>query len=328
MKNGLLIIHPAITTTPEKVEIQKNLAESQNVNIDNQYLITKIQDESVSLINDNYDVVYYLTPEKLEDMKFSERLISTIGKSMKIGGQFFGLSDKFKLNALLNGFIVIPEEQSEGLGYHWVKKEDKNSSQAAAVSLAPVSLKKKSITKATNGKLPTFVRKNANPLPSFKPAVASQAEQHDQDIDDDEGVDKNKQALLASLLNNSEQESFSEKDLIDARVSSAREDKITAVECIHTGVKRKKACKDCSCGLKEEEEAEIDGVRAAQDRVVVQFTPAELTEIDFTIEGKKVGGCGSCTLGDAFRCDGCPYLGLPAFTPGQAINLTAISDDL
>ncbi|ODQ62285.1 hypothetical protein WICANDRAFT_22990, partial [Wickerhamomyces anomalus NRRL Y-366-8] len=70
------------------------------------------------------------------------------------------------------------------------------------------------------------------------------------------------------------------------------------------GKKRRKACKDCT----------------------FQFSAKELTEIDFTVEG-KTGGCGSCSLGDAFRCSGCPFLGLPAFKPGQAITLDSIDDD-
>lgn len=82
--------------------------------------------------------------------------------------------------------------------------------------------------------------------------------------------------------------------------------------------RKKRACKDCTCGLKELQEEEEESTK-------VKLTATELSEIDFTIEGKK-GGCGSCSLGDAFRCDGCPFLGLPPFKPGEVIRVDGFDD--
>lgn len=103
------------------------------------------------------------------------------------------------------------------------------------------------------------------------------------------------------------------------------------------GKRRRKACKDCSCGLREIEEAEEEQQRKKQNQVILNLDGGSNKSnsvfdddyaIDFTVPGKPVGSCGSCALGDAFRCDGCPYLGLPPFKPGEIINISAIKNDL
>eukprot|EP01015_Nassula_variabilis_P005374 TRINITY_DN1392_c0_g1_i7.p1 TRINITY_DN1392_c0_g1~~TRINITY_DN1392_c0_g1_i7.p1 ORF type:complete len:298 (+),score=41.45 TRINITY_DN1392_c0_g1_i7:50-943(+) len=70
-----------------------------------------------------------------------------------------------------------------------------------------------------------------------------------------------------------------------------------------------KACKNCSCGRKELEETQ------------------EKDDLIKNIENNNVSSsCGSCYLGDAFRCASCPYKGLPAFKPGEKVKLDLQND--
>ncbi|GAM82851.1 hypothetical protein ANO11243_008370 [Dothideomycetidae sp. 11243] len=101
-----------------------------------------------------------------------------------------------------------------------------------------------------------------------------------------------------------------------------RKKPINIPEACKPNGKRRRACKDCSCGLKERIEAEDAAKRSNADKGLqaLKLGADDLAEVDFTVQG-KVGSCGNCALGDAFRCDGCPYIGLPAFKPGEEVKL-------
>jgi hypothetical protein len=68
----------------------------------------------------------------------------------------------------------------------------------------------------------------------------------------------------------------------------------------------RKACKNCTCGRAEQEAAN---------------TSAITSNIPF-----QSSSCGNCSLGDAFRCGGCPYRGLPPFKPGEIVVLRDLTE--
>ena len=70
---------------------------------------------------------------------------------------------------------------------------------------------------------------------------------------------------------------------------------------------KKRACKNCTCGLAEAEMLEAKDSNAG----------AGISGIDESNLVKPIpkSACGSCYKGDAFRCASCPFLGKPAFDP-------------
>ncbi|KAK1833236.1 Fe-S cluster assembly protein dre2 [Podospora conica] len=119
-------------------------------------------------------------------------------------------------------------------------------------------------------------------------------------------------------------------ELIDEETLLTEEDLRRPVpqppECAPQPGKKRRACKDCTCGLAERLEAEDKQRRdkADKDLGALKLASADLNELDFTVKG-KTGSCNSCYLGDAFRCavspTDCPYTGLPAFKPGEEVKI-------
>lgn len=101
----------------------------------------------------------------------------------------------------------------------------------------------------------------------------------------------------AAWTGGDDEETIDDNELLDED-DLKKPDKQSLRVCATTG--KRKACADCSCGLAEELRGEV------------KDTPKS--------------SCGSCYLGDAFRCATCPYLGMPAFKPGEKVMLDLKSD--
>lgn len=110
-------------------------------------------------------------------------------------------------------------------------------------------------------------------------------------------------------------------DTIDAESLLTDADKARPAACEPFkagGPRRKKACKGCTCGLAEEEEAEVrnglakvvllDGSEGGGASEIALSEKERLSRAAKAAP-KATSSCGSCFLGDAFRCASCPYMG-------------------
>ena len=115
----------------------------------------------------------------------------------------------------------------------------------------------------------------------------------DDELDDDELIDEDtllteedlnkplaiRMSLFHPLVN------FPDRSLLTTPI---------AAECLPKS-KRRRACKDCTCGLAERIAAEDKAKRAEADSKLqtLKLGADDLTEVDFTVQG-KVGSCGNC----------------------------------
>ncbi|GMI76093.1 homolog of yeast DRE2 [Hibiscus trionum] len=114
-------------------------------------------------------------------------------------------------------------------------------------------------------------------------------------------------AIKKKTVNNPLKIEMDDSDLIDEDSLLTEEDlkkpQLPPVGDCEVGTTRK-ACKNCTCGRAEQEE-KVQKLELTMDQL-----------------NNPQSACGSCGLGDAFRCSTCPYKGLAPFKLGEKVSLS------
>jgi hypothetical protein len=358
----LLLIHPTLVNDPENLNNTKiKITNEYNNPKITQYVIDRVALGLQPLINESFDIIYYLAPDEAVKNQFNKQFMNILYDSLKSNGKFTGLiPNNSDILAIQSGFLISDDNKS------WIKPIlSNNNNNTNNTVLLKKSLKSNSNTSSS---LPVFKRLNTNSPPSLTDASLSD----NTTIGDKILSDEDKKIKLSYINFNNNNDNDDDIQMLnddDLQLDAISIPITQPVECSITGTKRRKACKDCTCGLKEIEEAEEERQKSIQNsllskmaqsankeaeeieerirqreenlkkdkdnlknnnntkKTIVRFTADDMTEIDFTIEG-KTGGCNSCSLGDAFRCDSCPFLGLPAFKPGQVVTIDTFGEDI
>jgi len=112
---------------------------------------------------------------------------------------------------------------------------------------------------------------------------------------------------LGSAMTISNKNTIDASTLLTEKDREKPDDASLAAPC-GANKKKRRACANCTCGLAEE----------------IAGNDALSTEQ----RANPKSACGSCYLGDAFRCASCPYLGMPAFKPGEKPSVVALDDNI
>ncbi|KAF6229570.1 hypothetical protein HO173_011425 [Letharia columbiana] len=303
---SLLLSPPSLSSHPEKLN---NVLAAHDRNATDIQMLDRLSLSLVSLPEATYDIILVLSgadDTRTESNKLLNRdVLSRIVRSLKPGGRLKSQDGKFatddteeRREAIFAGLLV------EGDG---MVKPDHTATQSVPLRLGKNKSNGGTATTSAAGTGAVSLNLNGKrrngPPASMQPAGVGYV-----NFSDDFGAP----------------EVDDEDDLIDEDTLLDEEDLKRPVvqppECRPKAGKRRRACKDCTCGLAQRLEAEEHAKRSNADQTLAKLKTNELAEVDFTVQG-KVGSCGNCALGDAFRCDGCPYVGLPAFKPGEEVRL-------
>ncbi|KAG2733416.1 hypothetical protein G9P44_002941 [Scheffersomyces stipitis] len=366
MANILLLLHPTVVTDQHLVEnVKADIRKSVGDAHVEQHIIDRVTRGEVELTRNTYDKIIYINPN-VHNRSIPASLMKLVYETLIDEGEFSGdLPTDQALDVLMTGFIV-----SDTNDQCWIKpkpiesvsiplrrkgkKTDASVSASSGTTALPL-FKKLSVTSPLSESNSNNNNNSSSPIG----LTDSSAANTDEETDEANVMKRKLDAAKLTYFSDSDSENeedenddiINEDDLIkDSNQLDLRSRLIIPKSCeIPNGKKRRKACKDCTCGLKEIEEQEEAQQRSLQDSILgkmaqsatleaikieerlkrqpVKFKDEDLAEIDFTVEG-KTGGCGSCALGDAFRCDGCPYLGMPPFKPGEIVSIDSLGEDL
>ncbi|KAH8821017.1 Fe-S cluster assembly protein dre2 [Xylogone sp. PMI_703] len=307
----LLLAPPSIASHEEKL---RNVLASYDRTLTDLQMLDRLSAGFVNLPHETYDLILVLTDAdgtRAESKKlFSQDLFGRIAQALKAGGKFQGQDGAFGQDvggdehrgAILAGLVA----QGDAM-----VKPDTSATEAVPLRLRRKEKPAGNVSVAAPPVVPA-----AAPLPgNQKAAVTAPSGVGFVDFSDD---------FEEPIITGEEEDD--DDELIDEDTLLTEEDLKRPInippECAPRAGKRRRACKDCTCGLAERIAAEDAAKRAKADSQLktIMLATDDLAEVDFTVQG-KVGSCGNCSLGDAFRCDGCPYLGMPAFTAGEEVRL-------
>lgn len=304
----LLLSPPSLSSHQEKLT---QVLEMHDRKTTDMQMLDRLNMGLVSLPEETYDLVMVLSDadntRRESQSLLGRKVFELLVKSMKTGAilksqdQTLGTSEGSEKNeAILAGLSFEP-------GRGFVKQDF----SAVAVPLKLNRKKANAVAQAAGG-----LKENSDGSVSLPLSGKRKSEHITNGLPAGVGFDD---GSLNDLAEDSDDELIDEDTLLDEE--DFKGPIKIPTEC-KPKAKRRRACKDCTCGLAQRLEAEDKAKRENADAALnsIKLQAEDLAEVDFTVPG-KVGSCGNCSLGDAFRCDGCPYIGLPAFKPGEEVML-------